>query len=134
VPHYPRGSGELASPGLTVTLSVSGSGAVLLRCAGELDLCTGRLFGRALDTACGPVSRGTESGAAESGVVALDLAGITFFSVRGVSLLLAAEETASSRGMRIRLVAASAAVHRVLRISGAAARFAATAGIVGEQG
>jgi anti-anti-sigma factor len=91
------------------------------------------MFSRALDTACGP-SRGAESGAPQSGVVALDLSGITFFSVRGVSLLLAAEETASSRGMRLRLVAASAAVRRVLRITGTTARFTATADVVGEPG
>ena len=134
VSQYPQGPGEPASPGLTITLSAPSSGAVLLRCAGELDLCSGPAFSRALDTACRPVSRGAEFGAAQSGVVALDLSGITFFSVRGVSLLLAAEETASSRGMRLRLVAASAAVRRVLRITGTTARFTATAEVVGEPG
>lgn len=134
MPHLPQGPGGLASPGLTVTLSTPRSGAVLLRCAGELDLCTGPMFSRALATACGPVSRAAGSGAAQSGVVALDLSGITFFSVRGVSLLLAGEETATSRGMRVRLVAASNAVRRVLRITGTAARFAATAEVAGEPG
>jgi len=134
VPHYPQGPGELASPALTVTLSAPRSGAVLLRCAGEIDVCTGPMFGRALDTACGPVTRVSGTGVAETGLVVLDLAGITFFSVRGVSVLLAAEETAASRGRRIRVVAPSPPVRRVLRVTGTAARFAAIADIVGERG
>jgi anti-anti-sigma factor len=136
VPSFPpdHDHDDLATRGFTVTLSAPRSGAVLLRCAGEIDVCTGPMFGRALDTACGPVARGAGSGVAESGLVVLDLAGITFFSVRGVSVLLAAEETAAARGRRIRVVAASLAVRRVLRVTGTAARFAATVDVVGEPG
>jgi anti-anti-sigma factor len=129
VPNLPPDPDDLASPGLTVTLSVPRSGEVLLRCAGELDVWTGPEFGRALDTAFDPVSRG-----AGSRLMALDLSGITFFSVLGVSLLLAAEETAASRGIRFRLVASSAAVRRVLRTTGIEARFATTADVAGEPG
>jgi anti-anti-sigma factor len=134
VPSFPPRHDDLAARGLTVTLSAPRSGAVLLRCAGEIDVCTGPMFGRALDTACGPVARVSGPGVTETGLVVLDLAGITFFSVRGVSVLLTAEETAASRGRRIRVVAPSPAVRRVLRVTGTAARFSATVDVVGEPG
>jgi anti-anti-sigma factor len=134
VPSFPPDHDDLAARGLTVTLSAPRSGAVLLRCAGEIDVCTGPMFGRALDTACGPMARVSGPGVTETGLVLLDLAGITFFSVRGVSVLLAAEETAASRGRRIRVVAPSTAVRRVLRVTGTADRFTATVDVVGEPG
>ena len=75
--------------------------------AGELDLSQAEELGARLDALIKP-----------GGIVALDVAGLTFMDSTGLRVLLQATAHAAARGAGFRLVAPQAAVLRVLELSG----------------
>jgi anti-anti-sigma factor len=103
-----------ASPGpAQVTARTFAPREVVLEIAGEIDLLTAPLLEAAL--------RGQLAAAPR--IVVLDLQGITFFGVSGISVLLAANDEVPRSGGSLRLVRPSVAVARPLVGLGLAGRF-----------
>jgi anti-anti-sigma factor len=86
---------------------------VVLEIAGEIDLLTAPLLETALRRQLAAAPR----------IVVLDLQGITFFGVRGITVLLAAKDEVPRFGGSLRLVKPSVAVARPLASLGLAGLF-----------
>ncbi len=83
-------------------------GGVCVRLEGELDIATAPRADEAL--------RGAE--ADRPGLLAADLAGLSFMDSTGLRLIVAAAERAKEAGRRFVIVRGPDAVHRVLELTG----------------
>jgi len=93
----------------------SHNGVARLAVEGELDLSSVTVLERAVDDAL--------VGAKDSGVVELDLGGVSFMDSTGLRGLLAARQRANAAGRELRVVAAAPAVRRVLELTHTATLF-----------